>query len=101
MKVELHPHVGLNLATRKEETVPQYRVLVDGKLAAYKSWDFGSKIIFIEKFSPEDIAEIKNQVEHILGDTAGHVNAPDEDKILKRHENESDDSEGDNYDDFN
>tara|TARA_R100000406_G_scaffold35731_1_gene23626 strand:+ start:4194 stop:4493 length:300 start_codon:yes stop_codon:yes gene_type:complete len=99
MKVELLPHKGINMATRQEETVRQYRVVLDGKLVGYKSWDFGSKVIFITKLSPEDIAEVKNQVEHLLGDTADHVNAPDEEKILAKYEDNSDDEV--HHDDFN
>lgn len=99
MKVELLPHKGINMATRQEETVSQYQVILDGKLVGYKSWDFGSKVIFITKLSPEDIAEVKNQVEHLLGDTADHVNAPDEEKILSKYEDNSDDEV--HHDDFN
>ena len=101
MKVELLPHKGINMATRQEEIVPQYRVVVDGTLVGYKSWNFGSKIIFITRLSPEDIAEVKNQVEHLLGDTAGHVNVPDEDAIIAKFEDNSEPEEGDVQDDFN
>lgn len=101
MKVELLPHKGKNMATQQEETVPQYRVVVDGELVAYKSWNFGSKIIFIAKLSPEDIKEVKSQVEHILGDTAGHVNAPDEEKIKAKYEEQEAEEEEAAHDDFN
>ena len=99
MKVELLPHKGINMATRREETVRQYQVMVDGKLVGYKHWDFGSKIVFIATLSPEDIEEVKNQVEHLLGDTADHVNAPNEEKILAKFEDDSDDEV--QHDDFN
>ena len=98
MKVELHPHKGINMATRVEETLPQYQVILDGKVVGYKSWDFGSKILFVTRLSPEDVTEVKNQVEHILGDTAGHVSAPDSEKLLEQHE---DNQEEVDHDDFN
>ena len=101
MKVELLPHKGINMATRQEETLPQYQVVVDGTLVGYKSWNFGSKIIFIKRLSPEDIAEVKNQVEHLLGDTAGHVNVPDEEAIIAKYEEKSESEEGEVQDDFN
>jgi len=100
MKVELLPHRGINMATRQEETIPQYQVVLDGALVGYKSWNFGSKIIFISKLSPEEVAEVKSQVEHILGDTAGHVDAPDEEKIKAKFGEEAQE-EGDVADDFN
>lgn len=99
MKVELRPHKGKNMATQKEETLPQYKVVADGKLVGYKSWNFGSKIVFIEKLSPEEIAQVKSDVEYILGDTAGHVNAPDEEGIISKYDEES--SEEEVADDFN
>ena len=99
MKVELLPHRGINMATRQEETIPQYQVVLDGALVGYKSWDFGSKIVFISKLTPEELTEVKNQVEHILGDTAGHVDAPDDEKIIAKFEEEKE--EGDVADDFN
>ena len=101
MKVELLPHKGKNMATQQEQQLPQYMVVADGELIGYKSWKFGSKIVLIKHLSPEDIKEVKNQVEHILGDTAGHVNAPNEDRILARHEEEKAKEEEVQHDDFN
>jgi hypothetical protein len=100
MKVELLPHRGINMATRKEETVPQYQVVLDGTLVGYKSWTYGSKIIFITRLTPEELAEVKDQVEHILGETAGHVNVPDEEAIIAKFKDQSEE-EGDVADDFN
>lgn len=100
MKVELLPHKGRNLATREIQNLPQYQVVADGEVVGIKSWNFGSKIVFIKQVSPEAIEEIKSQVEHILGDTAGHVNAPNEDAIADLLEKEEEDK-GDVADDFN
>lgn len=100
MKVELLPHKGRNIATREIQNLPQYLVVADGETVGVKSWNFGSKIVFIKQVSPEAIEEIKSQVEHILGDTAGHVNAPNEDAIADLLEKEEDDK-GDVADDFN
>jgi hypothetical protein len=101
MKVELLPHKGKNMATQKEETLPQYRVVVDGVCVGYKSWDYGSKIVFITRLSPEEVKVIKADVEHILGDTAGHVDAPDEEKIKSRFEDKDAEQEEAASDDFN
>ena len=100
MKVELLPHKGRNIATREIQNLPQYQVVADGKVVGYKSWEFGSKIVFVQQLSPEAIDEIKRDVEYILGDTAGHVNAPNEDAIADLLEKEEEDK-GDVADDFN
>ena len=100
MKVELLPHKGRNLATREIQNLPQYQVVADGEVVGIKSWNFGSKIVFIKQVSPEAIEEIKSQVEHILGDTAGHVNAPNEEAIADLLDREEEDK-GDVADDFN
>ena len=77
MEVQLKPCEGRNLATGKVESHEQYRVIVDGTLVGYKSWNFGSAICFIGRVSPTDKEQIESEVDLILGDSAKGVMPPE------------------------
>lgn len=92
MKVELLPCQANNLATGQKDVFKQYRVVVDGTLVGYKSWNFGSSICFVGRVSPVDKSLIEEQVNAILGDDAKSVMPPEHDA--------SDLPEEDYHDDF-
>jgi len=79
MQVQLLSHEAANFATGKRETLPQYKVVVDGTTVGYKSWKDGSKVCFIARISPLDKAEIEKQVEVILGSKVSSVEPADYD----------------------
>ena len=94
MKVELTSHVAINLATGREQTIPQYRILVDGDLVGYKGWKFGSPCCFIGRFlSPADKIFIQEEIEGMIGDRS---------KGIEPMENTLDDNQDteDYHDDF-
>jgi hypothetical protein len=77
MEVQLKACEGKNLATGRVESHEQYRVIVDGTLVGYKSWNFGSAICFIGRVSPTDKEQIESEVDLILGDGAKGVMPPE------------------------
>jgi len=91
MEVQLKACEGRNLATGKVESHEQYRVVVDGTLVGYKSWNFGSAICFIGRVSPTDKERIESEVDLILGDGASGVMPPEVPEEVQKTEENFDD----------
>ena len=66
MNVELTPHRGINMATGKEVTLPQYQVIADGKRVGFLGWGKGKKICFIERIGPLEQHDIELKVATLL-----------------------------------
>lgn len=76
MKTELLPHIGINLATKKEQAHEQYFVHHDGVRVGLIGWKEDSKIVFTKTLSPLVIETIKSEVEQLLKREAEYIEAP-------------------------
>ena len=79
MKVKLVPHTGANIATGRVQELKQYKVLVDGNLVGFKSWDVGSPVCFCGTVSPIIKDLVLRGVNDILNDEARGVEPPEYD----------------------
>ncbi len=76
MKTELIPHIGINLATKKEQAHQQSFVHYDGKRVGLIGWKEGSKVVFTVTLSPFEMDVICSQVSTILKAETEYVEAP-------------------------
>lgn len=76
MKTELIPHVGINLATKKEQAHQQSFVHYDGKRVGLVGWKEGSKVIFTQILSPFEMDVVCSQVSAIMKSEKKYVEAP-------------------------
>lgn len=64
--VDLTAHKGRNMATGKEQTLPQYQVILDGQRVGFLGWGAGKKICFTERLSPIEQRDVETKVQEIL-----------------------------------
>lgn len=93
MHVELHPHKGINVATRKEQCFEQYKVLCGHpeKLSwvGIMGWREDSKLIFFTPLDPITEEAIREQVSLIINREAESVSFPEIDEELLNPPTES------------
>lgn len=99
MAVELRPHSGINLVTKREQYFEQYLVY-DGlpdsmEWVGIIGWKEGSKVVFVRPIDPIRQERIVEQVALQLERETEAVSYPDisEDQVLPPEENP--------YDEFN
>ena len=86
MHVNLVPHIGINLMTKKEQCHEQYLVFAGHpskmKMVGILGWAEGSKIIFTTPVDPLSAEEIKTKVQEIIKREAEMVEHPNIDPDL-------------------
>jgi hypothetical protein len=99
MHVELRPHKGINVVTKREQCFQQYLVLEGHpdklELVGLIGWKEGSKLIFLFPVDPIREGRIRDEVSRQLKREAELISCPDipSDLINPPHES--------NYDEFN
>ncbi|MGI9459856.1 MAG: hypothetical protein ACR2NF_07655 [Pirellulales bacterium] len=93
MHVELHPHKGINVVTKKEQCFEQYKVLSGhpDKLSwvGVIGWKEDSKLIFFRPLDPITEEKIRDQVSLQLKREADFVSCPEIDEDLLHPPTES------------
>mgnify|MGYP000011736824 FL=1 len=86
MHVELKPHIGINLVTKKEQCHEQYLVFCGHpsklKMVGILGWAEGSKIVFMTPVDPLSAEEIRTKVQEIIKREAEMVEHPNIDQDL-------------------
>ena len=100
MHVELRPHKGMNLVTKREQCFEQYLVYSGHpeklEITGIIGWKEGSKLLFLKPVDPVSRDKIKSKVDLILAREAELINHPDLDQdLVTPPQNES------TYDEFN
>jgi hypothetical protein len=67
MKIELRPHTGLDVRTRREVTLPQDRIFLDGQAVGFVGHKPGDPVCLTERFPEETQAAIAAHVAQIRG----------------------------------
>ena len=93
MRVELKPHIARDVKTKQEVIVPQYMVMIDGKLSGYMSFQPGSKVMLLgHRYGPMELKEINKQIAGMLEvPEVQSVTAPDIDELPEPELTASDD----------
>ena len=93
MYVELRPHVGFNLITKREQCFEQYLIFHGHpdkmKLVGLIGWKEGSKIVYLKPVDPISKRSIEEEVSKQLERDAEAIDCPDltEDQIHPPQEN--------------
>lgn len=86
MHVELRPHKGLNLVTKREQCFEQYLVYTGHpeklEMVGLIGWKEESKLLFLKPVDPISRDEIKAKVDLILKKETEAINHPDLDQDL-------------------
>jgi len=86
MHVELRPHKGLNLVTKREQCFEQYLVYTGHpeklEMVGLIGWKEGSRLLFLKPVDPISRDEIKAKVDLILKKETEAINHPDLDQDL-------------------
>ena len=86
MHVELRPHKGLNLVTKREQCFEQYLVYTGHpeklEMVGLIGWKDGSRLLFLKPVDPISRDEIKAKVDLILKKETEAINHPDLDQDL-------------------
>ncbi len=93
MYVELRPHKGINVVTKREQCFEQYKVFIGhpDKLSwvGIMGWAEGSKLLFIRQMDPISEEAIRDEVSKQLKKEAEFVSCPDVDMDLLHPPTES------------
>ncbi len=87
MDVKLQPVEGVNLGTRKKESLDRYWVIVDGKSVGFVDWSSPGHICFIRTdVGPLEKEQISEEVATVMqSKTRGYSDPPDvPDEILNK-----------------
>jgi hypothetical protein len=92
MHVELRPHKGLNLVTKREQYFEQYLVYAGHpeklemvglmEMVGLIGWKEGSRLLFLKPVDPISRDEIKSKVDIIMKKEVEAINHPDLDQDL-------------------
>jgi hypothetical protein len=86
MYVELRPHKGLNLVTKREQCFEQYLVYTGHpeklEMVGLIGWKEGSRLLFLKPVDPISRDEIKSKVDIIMKKEVEAINHPDLDQDL-------------------
>ena len=76
-KVQLVEIVGKNLATGRQQRVPMYRILVNGRPVGFIGWKARCKALFTEKLGPLEVATIEREIGRIMNRTVSSRVVPE------------------------
>lgn len=62
MDVEVKPHRGIDVATKKEVDCGVYQIRIDGDLAGFIGYHEGARPMMLERRSPLELREIERKV---------------------------------------
>lgn len=86
MHVELRPHKGMNLVTKREQCFEQYLVYSGHpeklEIVGIIGWKEGSNLLFLKPIDPISREKIKSKVDEIIAREAEMVSHPDLDQDL-------------------
>lgn len=89
MKIDIEPHVGMNLITKREVCFKQYLIKVDDRVVGLVGWHPGAKIVFTSPIGPFEQDVIRSEVEKKLDRRAELVECPDVPEELLNQEEET------------
>ena len=86
MYVELRPHKGMNLITKREQCFEQYLVYTGHPekldMVGLIGWEEGSKLLFLKPVDPVSKEQIKLKVDEIIKRESEMIEHPDLDQDL-------------------
>lgn len=66
MEVEIKEHRARNVITKKIQTLPQYKVYLDGRRVGFIGWHEDAKLLLIEELGPVEQVELELRVGWLL-----------------------------------